>query len=88
MEKKIKMNLKEDVDASEIARIVQVANQFSGTVYIEVAHVGRINAKSIMGMMSLLSSNGREVTVQVEGADAGEAVKAMEAIEAGLQGKG
>lgn len=85
MEKKIKMDLKENVDASEIARFVQVANQFSGTVYIELENAGRINAKSIMGMMSLLSSNGREVTVRSEGADA---AKAVETIGACLQGKG
>lgn len=85
MEKKIKMNLEENVDASEIARFVQVANQFSGTVYIEVENVGRINAKSIMGMMSLLSNNAREVTVRAEGVDE---AKAVEAIAAYLQGKG
>lgn len=85
MEKKIKMNLEENVDASEIARFVQVANQFSGTVYIEVENVGRINAKSIMGMMSLLSNNAREVTVRAEGVDE---AKAVEAIIACLQGKG
>lgn len=85
MEKKIKMNLEENVDASEIARFVQVANQFSGTVYIEVENVGRINAKSIMGMMSLLSNNAREVTVRAEGVDE---AKAVEAIAACLQGKG
>lgn len=85
MEKKIKMNLKEHEDASEIARFVQVANQFSSTVYIEVENVGRINAKSIMGMMSLLSNNAREVTVRAEGVDE---AKAVEAIAACLQGKG
>lgn len=86
MEKKIKMNLEENVDASEIARFVQVANQFSGTVYIEVENVGRINAKSIMGMMSLGLDNGEQLEVSADGADEQAAVAGIENFLEGRKG--
>ena len=38
----------------------------------------RVNAKSIMGMMSLALLNGEEILVDAEGADEAEAVAAIE----------
>ena len=48
--------------------LVQKASQFSSRVHIEVGNKC-INAKSIMGMMSLSVGNGDEVVVVTEGAD-------------------
>ena len=51
-----------------VAVLVQKASMFDSSVYL---HVGdrKINAKSIMGMMSLNLGNGEEVTVVAEGED-------------------
>ena len=38
----------------------------------------RVNAKSIMGMMSLVLTNGATVTINAEGTDEVEAVNALE----------
>lgn len=65
------------LDARPIALLVQEASQYASQVYI-VVEDKRINAKSIMGMMSLTLSGGEEVTVVAEGTDEAEAVKGME----------
>lgn len=56
----------EGLEARPIAMLVQKASQFASTVYIEVG-AKRINAKSIMGMMSLSVCSGDEVVVVTEG---------------------
>lgn len=56
------------LEARPIAMLVQKASQFSSRVHIEVG-TKSINAKSIMGMMSLSVGNGDELVVVTEGAD-------------------
>ena len=46
--------------------------------YAEEHGDSRVNAKSIMGMMSLALLNGEEILVDAEGADEAEAVAAIE----------
>ena len=64
-------------DGRPIALLVQEASQYASKVYIQVAEKN-INAKSIMGMMSLALLNGEEILVDAEGADEAEAVAAIE----------
>ena len=56
------------LEARPIAMLVQKASQFSSQVHIEVG-TKCINAKSIMGMMSLSVGNGDEVVVVTDGTD-------------------
>ena len=84
MEKRIQVNLKKNLEASEIAHFVQVANRYRSAVYLETDENRRINAKSIMGMMNFLSGRENEVTIKTEGADE---VAAAEAVAACLSGK-
>ncbi|MCR5488053.1 MAG: HPr family phosphocarrier protein [Lachnospiraceae bacterium] len=62
------VNVKEDEDARPIAVLVQVASQYESSVYINSGS-RHVNAKSIMGMMSLALKNGEEVTVEADGND-------------------
>ena len=57
LEKSIKPQLDGQLEARPIAMLVQVASQYDSTVYLETEG-RRINAKSIMGMMSLAASLG------------------------------
>ena len=57
--------------------LVQVANRYESKIYLEHGD-SRVNAKSIMGMMSLALLNGEEILVDAEGADEAEAVAAIE----------
>lgn len=65
------------LEARPIAVLVQKASQFTSRVYIEVG-TKSINAKSIMGMMSLSVGNGDEVVVVTEGVDEEAAAKEIE----------
>ena len=67
-----------DMDALPIAHLVQEASQYKSQVYIEMDNK-KINAKSIMGMMTLPLSKGISLTVMADGADEVNAVNGVEA---------
>ena len=60
-----------------VAHLVQEASQYASQVYIEMEDK-KINAKSIMGMMSLSLQEGEDITVVAEGKDEKEAVAVVE----------
>jgi catabolite repression HPr-like protein len=72
----INIQLPGGLEARPVAMLVQIASKYLSTVYIE-AESKKVNAKSIMGMMSLGLGNGEEVTVVTEGKDEQEAIKEM-----------
>ena len=55
-------------DGRPIALLVQEASQYASKVYIQVAEKN-INAKSIMGMMTLGLDAGEEITLSANGED-------------------
>lgn len=67
----------EGLEARPIAMLVQKASQFSSRVHIEVGNK-KVNAKSIMGMMSLSVCGGDEVVVVTEGEDEEAAANEIE----------
>ena len=67
--REVTVNCVGGLDARPIAMLVQKASQFESNVYIEILDQKKINAKSIMGMMSLALQEGDEVTVVAEGED-------------------
>lgn len=77
MEKSIKIQLTGGLEARPIAMLVQVASQYDSSVYLETE--GRkVNAKSIMGMMSLALGEGAEVKIVTDGPDEEQAMMGME----------
>ena len=58
---------------------VQKANEFSSSIWVE-AGSRRMNAKSLLGIMSLGVVTGTTVLLSAEGADAEAAVMALEAM--------
>ena len=67
----------DSMESTPIAHLVQLANQFSSSIYFEM-DTKKVNAKSIMGMMSLGLCAGEELTVTAEGADEQTAVDNIE----------
>ncbi len=63
--------------ARAAAQLVKLANQFSSEIMIEKDDEN-VNAKSIMGILMLAAVCGSEITVNVEGADAQQAMSAIE----------
>ncbi|MET3697526.1 catabolite repression HPr-like protein [Bacillus oleivorans] len=76
VERQVEVNLKTGLQARPAALFVQEANRFSSEVYLE-KEGKRVNAKSIMGIMSLAVGAGSQVTLIAEGHDAEAAVEAL-----------
>ncbi len=86
LEKSIKPQLDGQLEARPIAMLVQVASQYDSTVYLETEG-RRVNAKSIMGMMSLAASIGTEIRIITDGSDEEQAMAGMEAYLSNPEGK-
>ena len=76
IKKNIAVNVQQE-DARPIAMLVQVASQYKSNINI-CQDNKTVNAKSIMGMMTLGLASGKELTVSVDGEDE---TTAMENIE-------
>ena len=75
--KAVEIKLQNGLEARPVAVLVQVASKYDSTVYLET-NGKRVNAKSIMGMMTLGLDNGETVTVTAEGQDETQAVEDIE----------
>lgn len=76
-QKAIEIRLQNGLEARPVAVLVQVASKYDSTIYLEVEGK-RINAKSIMGMMSLGLINGEDVVVSANGSDEAAAIDDIE----------
>ncbi len=77
MKKDVVVSMPDSMEATPIAHLVQLANQFQSSVYFEM-DTKRVNAKSIMGMMSLVLTSGDVITISAEGDDEENAVTELE----------
>lgn len=82
--KSIQVRLENGLEARLIALLVQEASKYESKVYLE-ADGKRVNAKSLIGMMSLNLAKGEELVVTADGVDEQAAV---EGIERFLSGEG
>ncbi len=81
--KPVTIRISNGLEVRPIAMLVQVASQFDSEVYIENGNK-KVNAKSIMGMMTLGLDAGEEIVVCANGPDE---ETAMEKVEEYLSGK-
>jgi phosphocarrier protein HPr len=58
------------------AKLTQLAAKYKSDVHMS-RNGRRVNAKSIMGVMMLAAGKGSKVTIEVDGADEDEAMKAL-----------
>ena len=72
----VTIQAEDGICARVTAKAAQVANEFKSQVFIEVG-TKKINAKSIMGMMSLQLTSGDELTVVADGDDETMATEKM-----------
>lgn len=76
VERQVEVKLKTGLQARPAAMFVQEANRFSSDVFIE-KDGKKVNAKSIMGLMSLAVSSGSMITLIADGNDESEALNAL-----------
>ena len=75
--KNMKIEISTGLEARPVAVFVQVASQFESSIYVEVGNK-KVNAKSIMGMMTMALKNVTKVTVLADGEDERAAVTGIE----------
>lgn len=63
----------------QVTYFVQKANEFKSSVWLESEN-RRMNAKSLLGIMSMGIVTGAVVTLSAEGPDAEDAVNALDAM--------
>lgn len=77
IKREITIQLPSGLEARPVAMLVQVASQYESEIHVESE--GRtVNAKSIMGMMTLGLDTGEKVVVSASGSDEAEAVQNIE----------
>ena len=76
IEKTVVVSMMGEAEERPVAVLVQIASQYDSKIYLE-ADSKRVNAKSIMGMMSMNFENGSELTIVADGADEEAAVNAL-----------
>lgn len=77
IQKKMTINISTGLEARPVAVFVQVASQFDSSIYVEVG-TKKVNAKSIMGMMTLGLDVGEAVVVSADGVDEEKAIAEIE----------
>ncbi|GGC82457.1 HPr-like protein Crh [Thalassobacillus devorans] len=78
VERSLKVELETGLQARPAAQFVQLANRFSSDIFIE-KDGKRVNAKSIMGLMSLAIGADEEVLLITEGSDEEPAMEELQA---------
>lgn len=73
----IRIQLENGLEARPVALLVQEASKYESVIYIRSGE-RRVNAKSIMGMMSLGLDNGEVLEVSAEGTDEEAALTGIE----------
>ena len=77
IKKPITIQIPSGLEARPVALLVQVASQFESDIYVE-SEQKRVNAKSIMGMMTLGLDAGEEITLSANGEDEEAAMSSIE----------
>jgi phosphocarrier protein len=73
--------------ARAASKLVNLASQFSSSVYLDNKG-NRVNAKSIMGVMMLAASKGTELLLEVDGEDENECDQALKELISNCFGEG
>lgn len=76
VETNLEVKLKSGLQARQAALFVQEANRYKAEVYLQKEHK-KVNAKSIMGIMSLAIARGTTVTLIADGNDENEAIAGL-----------
>ena len=75
--KTITVEIPAGLEVRPVAVLVQVANQYNSSIYVESGNK-KVNAKSIMGMMTLGLDSGEEITLSANGEDEEAAMNSIE----------
>lgn len=66
--KEITLSGRQGLESKPAAIFIQKASNFKSTIWVE-KNDRRVNAKSLLGLLSLAAENGNKVTIIAEGED-------------------
>lgn len=77
VKKDMKVEIKDGLNVGTVALFIQKASQFDSAIYLRYGDK-KVNAKSIMGMMSLNIASGEQISVSADGKDERVALSSIE----------
>ena len=80
----VNVKFSKNLSASPVALLVQKASKFDSLIYIESGE-RKVNAKSIMGMMSITLDDGDELLIKCDGADEAVDIDTVEKFLTGVE---
>ena len=83
----IQISNKLGLHARASAKLTKLAGGFASDIHLS-RNGRRVNAKSIMGVMMLAAGQGSEIAIEADGADEGEAMRALRELIQGKFGEG
>jgi phosphocarrier protein HPr len=75
-EEQVMITNKLGLHARAAAKLVHTASAFEAEIYVGTDHE-EVNAKSILGILTLAATKGTPLNVRAQGADEAEAVRAI-----------
>lgn len=79
VEKRVVVQNQVGLHARPVTFFIQKANEFKCSIWVEKDN-RKVNAKSLLGVLSLGVARGMEITISADGEDAEAAVNALEAL--------
>ncbi len=80
MEKeKIKITNKLGLHARAAAKLSHLANNFNSNIFL-IFNGDKVNAKSLLGILTLAASVGNDITIEAEGDDESKAVSEIKGL--------
>lgn len=76
VERNVSVNIKPGLQARQAALFVQEANRFNADIFLKKDN-RQVNAKSIMGVMSLAIAKGTDVLLIADGNDEEQAISSL-----------
>ena len=77
IQKVIKVEVNAGMEDRPVPTCVQIASQFESSIHIAIGSK-KVNAKSLLGMMTIGFNAGDEIEVMAEGADEAQAIAELE----------
>ena len=75
--KEVKVQVPDGLHHQTAATFIQTANRFSSLIRVTYG-TNNVNAKSLLGVVSLSIGAGAQITLTADGPDAGDALQALE----------
>jgi len=77
MVKTLKLINKLGLHARASSKLVEISNKYISDIFIEYNGL-KVNAKSILGLLSLAASHGTEIKIHIKGTDSSDALNELE----------